>query len=93
MGRGRSCSAALLRSEQQALDLLVGPHDVGGAAQFLGRVGIGNSDDLHAGGEGRGNAGFGILDDAAASRRHLEQFRRAEEDIRGGLAAAGCPSR
>ena len=49
-------------------------------------MGVGDRDDLHPGGQAGGDSGFGILDDAAALRRHLEQFRRAEEDIGGRFA-------
>jgi hypothetical protein len=54
-GPASSVTRSVLR-QQQALNLLVGLYDMRGVLQLFGRVGVGDGNHLHAGGETGGDA-------------------------------------
>ena len=60
---------------------------MGGVPQFVRRMRVRDGDDAHARGEGGGDAGLGVFDHPAVGRRHGQQFRGAQKDIRRRFAA------
>ena len=66
-----SLSRGSLGKEQSAEGVVVADHG-GGVLQLLGRQGVGDTDDAHAGRTGGGDSGGGVFDDDAVGRGHSE---------------------
>ena len=69
--RALSPSRGSSGKEQSAEGVVVADHG-GGVLQLLGRQGVGDADDAHAGRAGGGDSGGGIFNDDAVGRGHSE---------------------